>query len=109
MRKLTSIHKDIRGHSPRPVLLLLVVARDLDAMLRKTLAKGLRSSAARSFSSSAPARRVVATNPVKAQEVQVRVLSPQSPLSASCAVSDGFVGRRGGESIRSLNMNTMPS
>ncbi|KAH9915808.1 succinate dehydrogenase [Epithele typhae] len=40
-------------------------------MLRKTLARGLRTPAAhRSFSSSAPARRVVATNPVKAQEVQ---------------------------------------
>ncbi|CDO68875.1 hypothetical protein BN946_scf185000.g18 [Trametes cinnabarina] len=38
-------------------------------MLRKSLQRALRSSQ-RSFSSSAPARRVVATNPVKAQEVQ---------------------------------------
>ncbi len=50
---------------------LLVVRGILDAMLRKSLAKGLRASAARSFHSSAPARKVVATNPVKAQEVQV--------------------------------------
>ncbi|OSC96604.1 succinate dehydrogenase [Trametes coccinea BRFM310] len=38
-------------------------------MLRKSLHRALRASQ-RSFSSSAPARRVVATNPVKAQEVQ---------------------------------------
>ena len=47
----------------------LVAARALLAMLRKTLAKALRPSATRFFSSSALARRVVATNPVKAQEV----------------------------------------
>ncbi|KAI0086644.1 succinate dehydrogenase [Irpex rosettiformis] len=38
-------------------------------MLRKTLAGALRSVPKRSFTSSAPARKVVATNPVKAQEV----------------------------------------
>ena len=50
---------------------VVVVARDiLDGMLRKILARGPRASATRSFHSSAPARRIVATNPVKAQEVQ---------------------------------------
>ncbi|KAI0637422.1 succinate dehydrogenase [Trametes polyzona] len=38
-------------------------------MLRKSLPRALRATQ-RSFHSSAPARRVVATNPVKAQEVQ---------------------------------------
>ncbi|EIW60778.1 succinate dehydrogenase [Trametes versicolor FP-101664 SS1] len=38
-------------------------------MFRKSLPRALRATQ-RSFSSSAPARRVVATNPVKAQEVQ---------------------------------------
>ena len=45
------------------------------AMLRKTLVKGLRTSAPRSFRSSAPARRVVATSPVKAQQVTVSFIS----------------------------------
>ena len=50
------------------------------AMLRKTLARGLRAPAAqRPFHSSAPARRVVATSPVKAQEVHVRAPLPASP------------------------------
>lgn len=53
-------------------LLLLPVVRDIHAMFRKSLPRALRATQ-RSFSSSAPARRVVATNPVKAQEVQVRL------------------------------------
>ena len=61
----------------------LAVRDNLLAMLRKTLAKGLRTSATRSFHSSAPARRVVATNPVKAQEVQVRTL-PRIRLPRLC-------------------------
>ena len=53
------------------LFVVVVVARDiLDGMLRKILARGPRASATRSFHSSAPARRIVATNPVKAQEVQ---------------------------------------
>lgn len=65
------------------------------AMLRKTLVKGLRTSAPRSFHSSAPARRVVATNPVKAQEVHVRLsfpaplhprTHPASPSGVPCKV-----------------------
>lgn len=40
-------------------------------MLRKQLKKAL-NGASRSFSTTAPARKVVATNPVKAQEVPVR-------------------------------------
>ena len=58
-------------NSPSTSSFVVVVARDiLDGMLRKILARGPRAPATRSFHSSAPARRIVATNPVKAQEVQ---------------------------------------
>ena len=57
-------------------------------MLRKSLAKALPTRALlhtqRSFSTSLPARKVVATNPVKAQEVKVcytqRSSNPTSPF-----------------------------
>ena len=94
--------------------LLLLVVRDVRPpyMLRKSLARGLRAPAAhRSFHASAPARRVVATNPVKAQEVQV-CAPPPSPRFPAKRVPAQVVAdppRSRSASTRSSSTSTMPS
>lgn len=53
-------------------------------MLRKTLAR-VAARPTRAFSSSATARRVVATNPVKAEEVKVSITHMSSEHTRSYA------------------------